>query len=82
MLKLTKDDLITNFFKKHETLTIQANDLRNLFIALEAKDREIKLLKKRMAQLIDELETKDSKIARLQFELMQKEPVYTLDLSA
>ena len=82
MQKISKDDFVKETFREGETVTIQARGLQNLLIASDAKDREINYLKKQINQLKDELETKKQKCARLELELIRKEPVYTLDLSA
>ncbi len=80
--KLTKDELLKEYFKADDTVTVNARALQQILQECLQKDLTIDALRKKIVDLKADLSIKDVTIQRLKLESMQNAGSFTLDLSA
>ena len=80
--KLTKDDLLKEFFKANDTVTVNARELQAMMTRCLQNELRIEELRKKVTDLKADMSIKDVTIQRLKLEKMQLEGSYELVLSA
>jgi len=80
--KLTKEDLLKEFFKANDTVTVNARELQSMMTRCLQNELRIEELRKKVIDLKADMSLKDVTIQRLKIEKMQLEGSYELVLSA
>ena len=80
--KLTKEDLLKEFFKANDTVTVNARELQSMMTRCLQNELRIEELRKKVTDLKADMSLKDVTIQRLKIEKMQLEGSYELVLSA
>ena len=80
--KLTKEDLLKEFFKANDTVTVNARELQAMMTRCLQNELRIEELRKKVTDLKADMSIKDVTIQRLKLEKMQLEGSYELVLSA